>query len=221
MIYEHEWPDRSFVRQYPTGQVDEEGNEVCREVTIVLKGEQLLILGDLMTELQHLPALIGLVGDLIAEWQFTADVADADYRAMRGEKATELVRSQLGPREGPAEWKVEAAVNASAEFRSHKATIAVLQADLRYLEVYLQALQAKRSMLESLVKLQVGDRNGGVVGADLPNGRGIVPETRGPGAIPRAPRDGKDALAAKARSAMSGSRDKWAEDGPKEERDAD
>lgn len=119
------------------------------EVTITLKTSDLDPTGDLQADAGRVPALMGLVVELLSETTESFTLNDTAYRSWKANIGEKLLL------EDPkiAEWKVSEAATARKEFKSFKQRQAELEGDLEYLRGYMEALRTMSLMIRVRAEL--------------------------------------------------------------------
>lgn len=160
-------------------------------VLITLEGADLLLLGDVIGETARMAALVGLVADLIAEWEYGVAVAEAGYRSWSGARYGELASVPQESGKPMPEHRLKPAVEADPSFLDYKENIASLEGELSWLKGYHQALLVKRDMIRVRVTLEHGTA---MAAADLGarNDEDRIPDHHGSAGQPAAswPRSG-------------------------------
>lgn len=142
---------------------------VCRSApkpfNVTLSSDELVV-RDPDAESGGIAARLALVGDLIAEARYSADVADATYRQWRGVETTSLLLAD--PKS--AEWKVKAAIEASGAdtydpatglasegFLAHKQSVASFESQHEWLLRFYEALKIKSQMIQVQLRARAGE----------------------------------------------------------------
>jgi len=130
-------------------------------IEVPLDTDWLDLTGDLLADGGKVPALIGLVGELIAITIEAYDCKDADYRHWR---ATQI---KAGIASGSSVTAAKDTFEASPGFRGHKHALGKLRADLEFLKIFHSALECKASMVRGRIELDRAKANGTGLGLDI------------------------------------------------------
>jgi len=127
--------------------------------------------GDVEIDAASVSGQIGLIAELLAEVTERREEADAMYRQWRGRRLLAAAKE-----EGMPEWQARAASEADPRFVAFKKTLGRLKAESVFLDLYLEALQAKGARVRDRIELSKVAHAGAIIGG--PAGAGRKAEAR-------------------------------------------